>query len=97
MQTLLNQREAACALRCSERALERLRLTGNGPRYIKTTRRVPYREADLEAWGDREYFQALHRQIEKGGAEVAPLEFPSGASRQGSFSLDRRTFHFYFP
>jgi hypothetical protein len=50
MQTLLTQRDAAIALRCSERTLERLRLTGRGPRYIKTTRRVLYREADLEAW-----------------------------------------------
>jgi Helix-turn-helix domain len=50
MQTLLTQRDAAIALRCSERSLERWRLTGNGPRYIKTTRRVLYREADLEAW-----------------------------------------------
>jgi predicted DNA-binding transcriptional regulator AlpA len=50
MQTLLTQRDAAIALRCSERSLERMRLTGNGPRYIKTTRRVLYREADIEAW-----------------------------------------------
>jgi hypothetical protein len=50
METLLVQREAASVLRCSERTLERLRVTGNGPRYIKTTRRVLYREADLQAW-----------------------------------------------
>ena len=50
MNTLLTQREAASALRCSERTLERLRLNGNGPRYVKATRRVLYREADLEAW-----------------------------------------------
>jgi hypothetical protein len=39
MQTLRTQREA----------LERYRLSGLGPRYIKTTRRVLYRESDLEA------------------------------------------------
>jgi len=50
MQTLLTQREAALALRCSERTLERLRLQGTGPQYVKTTRRVLYREGDLEAW-----------------------------------------------
>ena len=50
MQALLTQRDAAMWLRCSTRTLERLRLTGNGPRYIKTTRRVLYRESDLEAW-----------------------------------------------
>jgi predicted DNA-binding transcriptional regulator AlpA len=50
METLRTQREAACVLRCSERTLERLRLSGRGPRYIKTTRRVLYRESDLDAW-----------------------------------------------
>jgi predicted DNA-binding transcriptional regulator AlpA len=50
MQTLYTQRDAAIALRCSERTLERLRCSGTGPRYIKTTRRVLYRESDLDAW-----------------------------------------------
>jgi predicted DNA-binding transcriptional regulator AlpA len=50
MQTLLTQRDAAIALRCSERTLERLRCSGLGPRYVKTTRRVLYRESDLDAW-----------------------------------------------
>jgi hypothetical protein len=50
MGTLLVQREAALLLRCSERTLERLRCSGAGPRYIKTTRRILYRECDLEAW-----------------------------------------------
>jgi hypothetical protein len=50
MERCLTQREASYVLRCSERTLERLRLTGLGPRYIKTTRRVLYRECDLEAW-----------------------------------------------
>jgi hypothetical protein len=51
MQTLLlTQREAAIALRCSERTLERLRCSGTGPRYVKITRRILYRECDLEAW-----------------------------------------------
>jgi excisionase family DNA binding protein len=47
---LLTQREAASVLRCSERTLERLRCSGAGPRYIKTTRKVLYRESDLDAW-----------------------------------------------
>jgi hypothetical protein len=50
MERCLTQREASYVLRCSERTLERLRLNGLGPRYVKTTRRVLYREADLEAW-----------------------------------------------
>jgi hypothetical protein len=50
MEMLLTQRDAALVLRCSTRTLERLRLSGLGPRYIKTLRRVLYRECDLEAW-----------------------------------------------
>ena len=42
--------EAAEELRLSERTLERMRLTGLGPVYIKAGRRVLYRQADLENW-----------------------------------------------
>jgi len=47
---LLTQVEAARLLRLSERTLERFRLTGGGPRYIKANRSVRYRECDLEQW-----------------------------------------------
>jgi excisionase family DNA binding protein len=50
MLCLLTQKEAAIALRLSERTLERLRVSGTGPQYVKTGRLVRYREADLEAW-----------------------------------------------
>ena len=50
MPSLLTQREAAAVLCLSERTLERLRVAGTGPRYVKLGRRVAYREADLEAW-----------------------------------------------
>jgi predicted DNA-binding transcriptional regulator AlpA len=47
---LLTQREAAAILAISVRTLERIRVTGSGPRYIKVSHSVRYREADLEAW-----------------------------------------------
>jgi predicted DNA-binding transcriptional regulator AlpA len=47
---LYDQRDAAKRLLLSPRTLERLRLSGTGPRYCKLGRRVAYREADLEAW-----------------------------------------------
>jgi predicted DNA-binding transcriptional regulator AlpA len=47
---LLTQVDAAKLLRLSERTLERLRLTGGGPRYVKAGRAVRYRPCDLEAW-----------------------------------------------
>jgi predicted DNA-binding transcriptional regulator AlpA len=50
MLRLLTQRDAATLLCLSQRTLERLRVTGAGPRYVKAGRSVRYREADLEAW-----------------------------------------------
>ena len=50
MQTLLTQREAAAQLRLSQRTLERFRVSGGGPTYIKAGRLVRYREQDLEKW-----------------------------------------------
>lgn len=51
---LLTTREAAHQLRLSAATLERLRVTGGGPRFIKlgpsARARVVYRQADLEAW-----------------------------------------------
>jgi excisionase family DNA binding protein len=47
---LLTQREAALVLRLSERTLERLRVSGGGPSFVKAGRSVRYRERDLEAW-----------------------------------------------
>jgi predicted DNA-binding transcriptional regulator AlpA len=50
---LLTQREAACLLQLSERTMERHRVAGTGPRYVKAGRLVRYRQSDLEAWIDR--------------------------------------------
>jgi excisionase family DNA binding protein len=50
MQTLLTQREAAAQLRLSQRTLERFRVSGGGPTYVKAGRLVRYREQDLEKW-----------------------------------------------
>jgi excisionase family DNA binding protein len=48
--TLLTQREAAEELRLSERTLERLRVTGEGPKFIRMGRSIRYRFADIETW-----------------------------------------------
>ena len=48
--TLLTQREAASVLRLSERTLERWRVAGIGPRFIRLSRRsIRYRQEDLAA------------------------------------------------
>jgi predicted DNA-binding transcriptional regulator AlpA len=50
MQPLLTQRQASALLCLSERTLERLRVAGTGPRFVRAGRSVRYREGDLEAW-----------------------------------------------
>lgn len=57
--TLLTTAEAARFVRLSPRTLERLRVLGTGPRYIKLgpgiRARVLYELDDLRAWIQRKY------------------------------------------
>jgi hypothetical protein len=51
MATLLTQREAASVLRLSERTLERLRVAGTGPKFVRPTNHsIRYRQQDLDAY-----------------------------------------------
>lgn len=43
-------REAAAFCRLGKPTLERFRITGEGPAYLKLGGSVRYRRADLEAW-----------------------------------------------
>ena len=47
---LFTQPETAEATRLSERTLERHRLTGTGPQFVRLGRRVFYRREDVEEW-----------------------------------------------
>jgi len=47
---MLTTAQAADYLRLSKRTLERLRVSGTGPKYLKILRCVRYRVADLEAF-----------------------------------------------
>lgn len=47
---LLTQPEAAAFLRANPRTLERWRMTGAGPPFVKIGRKVGYRLLDLEVW-----------------------------------------------
>ena len=49
MTLLLTQREVALALRCSERTLERWRVQGIGPRFVRLNHSIRYRQQDLDA------------------------------------------------
>ena len=46
----ISEGEAAEALGLSHRTLQRWRVTGEGPTFVKLGRRVRYRPADLEAF-----------------------------------------------
>ena len=50
MSPLLTQREAAGLLRLSERTLERLRVSGGGPKFVRAGHSIRYRVQDIEAW-----------------------------------------------
>lgn len=54
----LTTKEAASYCRCGKSTLEKLRLTGGGPRYLKPTRSVVYQVADLDAWLDGRRFSS---------------------------------------
>ena len=47
-----NTRAAAAYLNCSKSYLEKTRLTGGGPRFIKIGKAVRYRLADLDAFAE---------------------------------------------
>jgi predicted DNA-binding transcriptional regulator AlpA len=48
--TLLTGREAAHVLRLSERTIERLRVNGKGPKFVRINHSVRYRQQDLDAY-----------------------------------------------
>ena len=50
MHPLLNTQQAADSLGLSRRTLERWRLEGNGPVFVKLGRRCLYKQSDLVAW-----------------------------------------------
>jgi hypothetical protein len=52
MNSLLTQKSAAKLLAVSPRTLERHRITGTGPRYVRLGRLIRYREEDLVAFVD---------------------------------------------
>lgn len=50
MNDLMNTREAASYLRLGKPTIERFRITGEGPAYLKLGGAVRYRRCDLDAW-----------------------------------------------
>ena len=50
MQPLLTQRQCAEALALSERTLERFRVNGIGPKFVRMGKSIRYRLSDVEVW-----------------------------------------------
>ena len=63
MNPLMNAREAAAKLRLSVRTLDRLRVEGGGPRYLKLRRSIRYRQMDLDRWLDRRSFDSTSATV----------------------------------
>lgn len=63
----LNSEEAARILRLSARTLERMRVEGSGPKYLKAGRgtraRVLYRPTDLDAWLESRTFNSTSEYV----------------------------------
>ena len=47
---VMNTKEAAGSVRLGKPTLERFRISGDGPVYVKLGSAVRYRKADLDAW-----------------------------------------------
>ncbi len=50
MKALLTEQETAAALTISVRTLQRLRQSGNCPRYVRIGRRIAYRAFAIDSW-----------------------------------------------
>ena len=52
MSVVLDERSTAAKCLMSVRTLQRMRVEGTGPQFLKIGRLVRYREDDIEAWLD---------------------------------------------
>lgn len=64
---LLSVKEAAGRLSVSPSYLNKLRLTGGGPAYVKLGARVGYDPADLSAWVDAQKRRSTSEPVAEGG------------------------------
>lgn len=61
---ILNTREAATYVRLGKPTLERFRVSGDGPLFLKLGSAVRYRKCDLDEWLER-------RRVRSTSAELA--------------------------
>jgi len=63
---LMTTQEAAGYVRLSPRTLERYRVTGEGPKYLKLGRRVLYQRSELDIW--------LEKKVRRSTSDSGPEE-----------------------
>ena len=68
----LGQEEAAAYVGLSPRTLQRMRVTGEGPRYVKVRRRVVYDRFDLDDWAAKRKQRFTGETIEEPEADDDP-------------------------
>ncbi len=64
---LLTTKQAAAFLKVSPKTLERMRVEGGGPVFVKVGRLVRYRRSDLLAFIDSNVFGSTSEHAGKGG------------------------------
>ena len=64
--------EAARYLGLSPRTLQRMRVTGEGPRYVKVRRRVIYDRLDLDDWAAKRKRRFTGEEIEEPDDDPEP-------------------------
>ncbi len=67
-ESLLTEQDVAALTRLSTRTLERRRLDGTGPTFIKLGRRVVYRRQDVDTWIERNRFASTSEAEVRHGA-----------------------------
>ncbi len=67
----LGPEEAAGYLGLSPKTLQRMRVTGEGPRYVKVRRRVIYDRLDLDEWAAKRKRRFTGEEIEEEPDEEA--------------------------
>ena len=62
--TILSEKQAATMMGISERTLQRLRESGNGPSYVRmSARRIGYMETELERWLEQRTFSHMAAEL----------------------------------
>jgi excisionase family DNA binding protein len=79
MDSLLNQKQAAHVLGVSVRTLERHRVSGTGPRWVRLGRLVRYRQSDLDGWVESNLRTSTSESVEPRGPACSTSERPSSA------------------